>query len=267
MILFVVEGERREPVILKTIEYLFLNDKREQRVIVSYGHKIYDLYDKLQKESKGLSGSVDKSSLVSLLKKNEEQRSDSKGELSSIDTYQIAEVHLFFDCEPYDNKTDVLKDMIDFFNNETEMGKLYVSYPMVEALFYTSKLPDCDFSSYTVDINKSTGKDFKEAAAQKSSAYGNYDFLLASFKRRNGKVRDMNEQQKTSKINNWRMVIRQNVAKANFICHGVIGIPENTDAVPQVSILDGQVSKYINPKKVVAILSAFPMFLFEWFGK
>lgn len=72
---------------------------------------------------------------------------------------------------------DAFTEMLDFFDDETGNGKLYVSYPMVEALFYTKRLPDSEFYSYSVDL-KDTGN-FKHLCHEFSD-YGNSDFLLYS---------------------------------------------------------------------------------------
>lgn len=52
----------------------------------------------------------------------------------------FAEVFLFFDFDVHannlreKNNLDALREMLGVFNNETELGKLYISYPMIEAL-------------------------------------------------------------------------------------------------------------------------------------
>ncbi|MEE0027846.1 MAG: hypothetical protein U0J70_09655 [Atopobiaceae bacterium] len=58
--------------------------------------------------------------------------------------------YLFFDFDPHqDNLTgddasasEVVAKMLEVFDNETENGKLYISYPMVEAL-YDYRAGDC----------------------------------------------------------------------------------------------------------------------------
>lgn len=43
MILFVFEGERREPIIFTTINFLYFQHK-EQSIVCSFGNNIYKLY-------------------------------------------------------------------------------------------------------------------------------------------------------------------------------------------------------------------------------
>lgn len=35
--------------------------------------------------------------------------------------------------------------MLDFFSDETENGKLYINYPMIESLKYTKEIPDANY--------------------------------------------------------------------------------------------------------------------------
>ena len=52
----------------------------------------------------------------------------------------FSEVFLFFDYDAHQTNlgksddVDVINQMLESFDNETENGKLYISYPMVEAL-------------------------------------------------------------------------------------------------------------------------------------
>lgn len=47
-----------------------------------------------------------------------------------------------------------LKELLDFFNEETDMGKLYINYPMIESLKYTKQLPDADFHTYRTTLEE-----------------------------------------------------------------------------------------------------------------
>ena len=60
--------------------------------------------------------------------------------LEGLSREDFSEVFLFFDYDAHQTNLgnadgqDALKQMLESFDNETENGKLYVSYPMVEAL-------------------------------------------------------------------------------------------------------------------------------------
>lgn len=47
--------------------------------------------------------------------------------------------------------------MLEMFSNETEYGKLYINYPMVESICYTKELPDKDYANYTVSREENAG--------------------------------------------------------------------------------------------------------------
>ena len=61
------------------------------------------------------------------------------------------------------------------------------------------------------------------------------------------------------------MVKNQNVAKANYLCSGNLSMPESKEDISQRKIFAAQLQKFILPDDSVSILSAFPLFLFEYF--
>ena len=133
MILFVFEGAEREPRILKTLARLFFGE--EERLVCSFGNNIFELYRQLEEYD----GDGD---LVSILREN---KADLPPGVKSSD---FSEIYLFFDYD-FQNENLALKEMnrrlremLELFDDETDNGKLYVSYPMVESLYYTKELPD-----------------------------------------------------------------------------------------------------------------------------
>ena len=68
MILFVFEGNKREPELFRAIEKLFFKDS--QHIVCSFGNNIYELYQRL----KDLDDSGD---IVSLLRERYDGRPDS----------------------------------------------------------------------------------------------------------------------------------------------------------------------------------------------
>lgn len=66
------------------------------------------------------------------------------------------EIFLFFDYDFQESRLTLeennrhIGEMLEYFNDETENGKLYINYPMVESVFYTKQLPDKDYQSYYV---------------------------------------------------------------------------------------------------------------------
>jgi hypothetical protein len=57
-----------------------------------------------------------------------------------------------------------------------------------------------------------------------------------------------------------------NVSKVNYICNNKNEVPDEVNS--QVEIFDNQLAKYVETKECkVAILNAFPIFMFNYFGK
>lgn len=254
MILFVFEGKRREPDIFKTLEYLFF--PKGQTIVCSFGNNIYELYRQLQ----ALGGGGD---IVSILREKYENSPDSP---FSPDTKSsdFSEIFLFFDYDFQNRNLTMgqmnrqISEMLELFNDETDYGQLYINYPMIEAIRYTKELPDSHFSDYCVSRTDCHDKGFKDMA-QQFSAYGSLDFIVIDF-------RTTPSEKKVSIVKqNWELLERQNVVKANWICNGKLDIPVDKDTISQQRIFESQLSLFIVPKNEVSILSAFPLFNFNYF--
>ena len=178
----------------------------------------------------------------------------------------VSEVYLFFDYDGHNNKTqdytdDVLKKMLEFFYDETDNGKLYISYPMIESICYTKKLPDNNYIDYVISLDKS--KEFKNTVSE-FSYYKNFD--LISFKLNKYGQSVYVDPDKCSVLKqNWQHIIKQNIIKANFICNDKKTMPINTDDITQQKIFISQKQKYIQNNEL-AILASYPLFLYEYFG-
>lgn len=134
--------------------------------IVAFGTAIYELYEQLNDDLM--------LSLVGLL------RSTGKiilkpGELSK---QAFSQIYLIFDFEPHyqkysDNK---IKKMLEFFNDETENGKLYINYPMYEAAFYIDDFINPIKTFEMVSIDDCPGDIFKKKTKQ-ISCFGEKNHL------------------------------------------------------------------------------------------
>lgn len=254
MILFVFEGTRREPDIFRTLEFLFF--PKGQTIVCAFGNNIYELYRQLVQ----LDGAGD---IVSLLRDIYRDNPDNpfSPEVKSSD---FSEIFLFFDYD-FQNKNITLAqmnqqvtEMLTLFDDETENGKLYINYPMIEAIRYTKELPDDHYYEYTVSRTACRDKGFKDLA-QQFSAYGSLDFIVLDFRREPSR-------RKCDKVKqNWSLLEKQTVVKANYICNETLSMPINKETISQIRIFEAQLSKYINPKNEVSILSAFPLFNYDYF--
>ena len=127
---FIVEGEAREPQVIDNISKVFFKHGNFKIITLPAGENIYMLWKKLKADD------FDTDIIEVLRESNKKIREQLEG-LSRDD---FSEVFLFFDYDAHQTNLgesdgdDVINQMIESFDNETENGKLYISYPMVEAL-------------------------------------------------------------------------------------------------------------------------------------
>lgn len=259
MILFIFEGNKTERNLFKTLEYLYFpKTKANERRICCFGYNVYELY-RLMNESDFTED------IVSVIRNKLSNRPDNP--LKDLaDATDISEIYLFFDYD-FQNKNLSVKEMNDqvekllaFFNNEDENTKLYIHYPMMESIKCTNELPDHNFIKYTAS-RADCGK-FKHWVTQQFSCYKSSDFYEFPINK-NGEPSVTGRESKIRQ--NWEYLKQQNVSKANHICTGRNSIPTNKDDINQQIIFDKQLEKYVIPTDSVAILNAFPLFLFEYF--
>lgn len=254
MILFVFEGKRREPDIYRTLEFLFF--PKGQTIVCSFGNNIYELYRQL----KALDGGGD---IVSILREKYRDSPESPFGPDSKSS-DFSEIFLFFDYDFQNRNLTMeqmnrqLSEMLEHFDDETENGKLYVNYPMIEAIRYTKELPDDHFFEYTVSRTSCRDQGFKDLV-QQFSAYGSLDFIVLNLRR-------VPDRKKIDIVKeNWSYLESQNVVKANYICNNALSMPLTKESISQDKIFDAQISKYIEPHSEVSILSAFPLFNYDYF--
>lgn len=264
MILFVFEAEKREPRLFQAIKEIFL--PREQSPIVCvYSCNIYHLYSRIKAyDVFGDSTSVD---TVSILSDILQQRGDAT--LCDVNPSDVSEIYLFFDYDFHHHEQDCLKqdnehiqELLELFDDETENGKLYISYPMVESIRYTKELPDADYIHYTVTRQMCLEENFK-SRADRFSAYPSLDHLLLSA---NPKESDAKRQQRFDLAKrNWLHLINMNVCKANFLCTGRNAMPERKACIAQPVVFSRQLCDYVYGDGCsVAVLNSFPIFLYDY---
>lgn len=128
MILFVFEGDEREPRLYRTLERLYF-PKQNDNIICSFGNNIYDLYSELQEYD----GDGD---IVALMRERLADRGDVT--LDGIRNSDISEIFLFFDYDFQNSQLSLeeinrrVEEMLTLFDDETDNGKLYINYPKRE---------------------------------------------------------------------------------------------------------------------------------------
>jgi len=225
-ILFIFEGERTEPQILKNLEKIFFTEGSAPLIYATYNGEIYQLWEYV-KDDKLLD-------LVDVLKERCERNCE---ELKDLERENIGQIYLFFDYEGHaTGATDEkIEQMLSHFDDEFENGKLYISYPMVEAL----KDDASDFKSRTVPAKENI-----QYKNQVSKIANHHDIRKVD-----GKI--------------WCRIISRNLKKSNFIVNRDYSEPEKHPQ--QDLIFDGQQEHYIKPNDTIAVLSGIPFFIVEYF--
>ena len=134
--------------------------------------------------------------------------------------------------------------MLQSFNNETEDGRLYISYPMVESL------KDCkkDLNScFECEVYISENVRYKEIVGSRSEFFSIRDYVYED----------------------WIFLIAVTVLKANKL---VFGLYRSTDyqeflRVNQQRIHGKQLNLFIRPRKSVVTLSSIPFFILGYYGE
>lgn len=273
MILFVFEGKKQEPRLYKTMEYLFFNRQAENEIIVSYCSNIYSLYQKMTEYD--VFGDSDSAALIQLLKEEERAHPETTNVLQELSfSDEISEIYLFFDYDikqpdahnslTIEEQHTRIKELLCYFNDETDKGKLYINYPMVESIrYFKNPLPDNDYKDYTVEA--SIDGAFK-ALVNDEAYYKNLDFICFGINNKSAALKIPREPEKINNIKgNWITVKEINVKKAYFICTGSYSVPQEISAISQQHIFDNQLNKYVNKNRRIAILNAFPLFLYEYY--
>lgn len=238
--LFIVEGEKKERRFVSELANCFFKGRYQAEIItVAAAQNIYMLYEKLRKDEY-----ID---IVELLKEQNEKAGE---QLAGISRQDISEVYMFFDHDLQEDnlkggivKSDdssVVREMLGFFDNETENGKLYISYPMSEAL-YDYQDDYCEaFDKCFVPVSELSGYK-KKAGEGNPKAARHFD------------------------IDAWRMVL--NVFFLRVKC--LFGFDEllfktYRREVSAVSVFDRE-EELCRERGSVFVLSAFPEFIFDYF--
>ena len=213
-VLVLVEGEKTDVKLMQHLFEIYGIDKNHQ--IVSYNTNIYVLYNKMFRDTDP--ESVD---LLQLLK---EQETDVNKKQIFDERY--SDILLIFDLDPQDPQytCDKIKEMAEYFVESSDMGKLYLNYPMVEAFYHMKNIPDDEYNSYVATMAELSKKQYKSRVQTENR---NHDYSKFAV--------DKTE---------CNIVIRQNIDKAwdiTVVDGDAELIPDTIDILKaQLAILDAR---------------------------
>lgn len=235
---FIVEGEVREPQIIDNISRIFFSHGNYTVITLPAGENIYMLWKQLKEDDFD-------TDVIEVLRESNDKI---KKQLTGLSRNDFSEIYLFFDYDAHQTNLgkavteDIIYQMLESFDNETENGKLYISYPMVEAL--RDYEPGKCGNGIDCFVN--------------IKSLGNY--------KNDSAVRAHNPHFKDYDINVWKDII--DVFAMKITC-----LYEIDDMMEYE-----QYSSEVTPSKVYAleakettkqgvfVLSAFPEFLLDYFG-
>jgi len=235
-LLFLVEGKRAEPAFIRNIGSLFFDNKSNNIIVTPQQGTIYSLYAELAADE-----DVDVFALIFEKFENQMNNGDEKIEKSNV-----SELHLFFDYDGHDSAATVekIEAMLRKFDNETENGKPYISYPMLEANRHISKNSDEINILYNID----EGAEYKKFVNENSHNWCQHPHKFRK--------------------SEWREIIEKHLFRANCLVNDRNHRPDATEiaTLSQYNIFRKQLEKHINTNKQVAALGGIPFFLGEYFG-
>ena len=228
-ILFVFEGEKTEEQIVRSLQKFFVNENTIVQCV--FGAEIYQMYKDIVNDP-----DLDTFNLI------KERNIENKKTLDQYIRSDFAEIYLFFDYDGHSTLADdnKLKELVGFFSEETDKGRLYVSYPMVEALKHIE-----DYENF-----KNLTFHCKNNISYKNLVHNTCIKNLSDFKKFDMDV--------------WKQIILVHLKKMNFIVAGDYTLPK--ELFSQMVVFTNQLAKYILPYSKVAVLSAFPVFLHDYYG-
>lgn len=242
-IVAISEGEKTERQIIENLQVNFFKNKvsnNKELIILSFKTNIYALWNVMKRDDF-------ETDIIEVLA---ERDKSIESFLKTIDKKLISEIYLFFDydghaCNKESEIDNIVSQMIERFDNETENGKMYISYPMVEAIKDLKRKDNC---SRRCRVSARDNIHYKMLVAQ-DTEFENLTKLT---------------------IDDWYLILASNLKKANCIVSSLFVFPSYKgykEIISQAKIFQSQVNKFIDVDKTVAVLSGVPFFLIDYFGE
>lgn len=235
-LLFITEGDIDEPKFIETIyKKCFPNVEYE---IYSYATTIHTLTKLIFKIDNEIDNFLD---IKNVLKENEKQI-DKREILSK----SYSDIVLVFHFEPHCDTPEFKKifKMLEFFDDATNNGKLYINYPMMQAYKHICSYPQEDIEFRERKINVYECKDYKELVNKESC------------------IKDLRKY-------NYPIIIKileYNLKKVNYILNNKYDLPFNSEEFIKLDLKQIYVYQLKNMDKYnwVYILNTFIFHIVEY---
>lgn len=240
-IAFVYEGEKTEKVLVDRMKELFFQDIADV-LIFSFPAcgNIYMIWNKLRENE----FEIDVIDAIREISPKAEEI------LEGYSPRDFSEVYLFFDYDAHNDNlpqvyrnTDVVQEMLHAFDNETENGKLYISYPMIESLREMNTKIE-DYKSLYVPIDELIH--YKQYVSEEIE-FQNFGCLTRE---------------------QWEAACRGSVKRAHLIVSFQDELPTYhyfLNELTQKKIYEAQRERFVKLNHMVGVLNSLPLFLLEYF--
>ena len=167
-ILILVEGEKTDVKLMNHLLQVY--GISADHVVVSYNTNIYTLY-----KTMFVDNDPDTMDLLQLLKSREK---DPQKKLLFDDKY--SDILLIFDLDPQDPTftAESIQEMQAFFTESSDMGKLYLNYPMVEAFYHMTSIPDDQYPTRIASLEELCAGRYKTRVNQENRNHNYTKFAV-----------------------------------------------------------------------------------------
>lgn len=241
-IALIYEGVKTEENLFASLRDNFFTDKADTLIItLPADGNIYMLWSRMKADDF-------ETDLISVLKEMSQEISE---KLKDMDVNDFSEIYLFFDYDGHNDNVpkefrgvDVLGEMLSTFDNETDLGKLYISYPMIESIKEIS-VKKAEYE--TLHLSLTDCRNYKEIVGGKSD-YNNFRNISKKL---------------------WYIACDASRKRASLIVSftNKCSYTEFINHVTQKRIYEAQKRTYIKENNMIGILNAVPLFLIEYYDE
>ena len=228
-ILILVEGAKTDVRLMNHLFQIYGIDAKYE--IVSYGTNIYVLHNEMFYDDR-----PEDMDILQVLKEREQD--DNR---KWIFEQEYTDIPLVFDIEPRDSlfSADKISAMANYFVESTDMGKLYLNYPMIEAFYHMSSIPDSEYNDRVADMNELRGGTYKQRVNAENR---NRDYTKFAVTREECNI-----------------VIRQNIEKGWHILS-----TNPNDILPEAGLILDKQLEMLSEREQVYVLCTCVFFIAEY---
>ncbi len=167
-VLFIVEGAVDEPAFFSKMFSICFPDAF---AFYTYKTNVHVLATRLEMDYPDFDdGSVDILRMLRSYETDDQQK--------NILNHSYTDIFMVFDFEPHEVRSNfaTIRRMIQYFNESTDQGKMFINYPMMQSYKHFNRLPDPSFCTLSVDVNECWNYKERVGKVSKYSDLTKYDY-------------------------------------------------------------------------------------------